>query len=183
MFGLHTKYNFNARFAAGVAVAVLGLAVAGFAWLQGQPGGSSPTVVHESVSLTHSLPPDVTDEQILAFHLALVNDEPLPPGFQETGRLGKIKGVLTGVQTLEPPEQMLSVTLTDDIADLNEAWLYLDSQLLFHATRQNGSIVDRGDQGIAMLNGFIPIHGDFTVRLEWDGASGHFVAQDAIAGL
>ena len=131
----------------------------------------APVTVHKSNVLAHTSSAEPTLNDLYALHDSLEEGTPLPSLFTYAGTSGSVVAVLTGVQ-INGQEQQVSVTVMDDIVDLDDAWLYLGTQLLFHASRANGSVIDRNGWAVATLSGFVPMQGTIDARVEWKGGTG-----------
>jgi hypothetical protein len=142
-----------------------------YGFVQGIPGGSTPTTVHESSSFSYTQTTAPSFQDLIDLNNAMCNGTAPPSIFSFVSNGGRVKAVLTGVEVQSPHEQQLSVTVIDDIADLDDAWLYLGSQQIAHASRQQGTVVDRNFSSIATLTAFVPAEGPVDVRVTWEGAS------------
>jgi hypothetical protein len=95
----------------------------------------------------------------------------LPTGFAAGAFQGSASIALTGMELNETDEQQISVTVVDEIADIDYAELYNGTQLLFTATRAAGSIVNRASLSIATLTAFVPFS-NVTIRVRWISTGG-----------
>ncbi len=79
----------------------------------------------------------------------------LPVGWT-ADNLGSVEGRDTGIRDAETGERLALVVVRDDIPDVDEAWLYLNGSVAFHATRSNGAVVNKNGKAVASLTVFLP---------------------------
>jgi hypothetical protein len=152
---------------------VLGLSVCsavGYAYFQ-QQSVSKQLVVSEAHAIT--CPVNPTQSEVTAFATAMVNQQPLPSGWAIAGFEGKVTATDTGHVMQPSGERAWTVNVVDDQSDIDFAKLYIDSELVFTATRASGSILDRNGMSIATLPVLVPPPGEsWTGRLEWTSVAG-----------
>lgn len=105
--------------AAGLAcVAIAG---AGLAVCRQVPGGSEPPLTRTERVSRWRYPPGATDEERQALIDHIHEGTPVPPGFTLLENLGEVTGTLTGIVDPATGERLITVTVADDVADLEEA--------------------------------------------------------------
>jgi uncharacterized membrane protein len=144
-------------------VALAGLTAAYFVRLQQQ----TSQVIYQARSITTSTPQNYTQAQEDAYIDAFANNLPFPPGFAKVSDNGSVTATLTGVFDPQTLEKQLVVTVRDDTSDLDIARLYLNSVLVFTATRASGSIVDRNGSALATLSTLVPGSSHYALEVRW----------------
>ena len=143
------KTAFGLLFAAGSVVTLVRQQMWEDCW---EPG----KVLYRSQSWSMEVPEGHSDEEMDAVMLAIMNDDPIPPGWSvDMGAL--IEGVYTGIHDGGSHEKLVTVTLEDETPDLESAELRLDGELVSRATRDDGSIVDEAGMAIATLPLWLPM--------------------------
>ncbi|MBI3818604.1 MAG: hypothetical protein HY286_07940 [Planctomycetes bacterium] len=89
-----------------------------------------------------------------------------PTGITLAEDKGHVEAVLTG-RVNAVGEKQLIVTVTDDTADIDHVDLYLNTTLLFRATRTNGAIIDRLGFGIATMTVYVPASLPYSLDVRW----------------
>ncbi len=154
---------FGLLFAAGSVVTLVRQQMWEDCWEPGQ-------VVYRSQSWSMDVPEGHSDEEMDAVMVAIMNDDPIPPGWSvDMGAL--IEGMYTGIHDGDSHEKLVTVTLEDESPDLESAELRLDGELVSRATRDDGSIVDEAGMAIATLPLWLPMP-PFELELTHTSASG-----------
>ena len=105
----------------------------------------------------------VTPEDMRAFNLARAQDKPLPAGWSRIRGAGTVRIVETG--------GTWKITVQARREDLVSATAYVDGSVVRSATRENGGIVDLGDDAIATR--VVPeTPWTFAGKVEWIGSDG-----------
>ena len=144
-----------------------------------QPGMPSQVMRVEANSFTYPAGSIPTVEAVTAYHTARLNGTALRPGWAVGGTEGKITVTDTGHVMVPSGERSWTASVVDDQVDLHSAHLYINSRLVFSATRANGTIIDRDGMSIATLSALVPPVGQaWTGRIEWIAEQGHVRSYD-----
>lgn len=153
-------------------VSVILISVLAFGFVQ--QGMSSQVMRVEANTFTYPAGSIPTVEAVTAYHTARLNGTTIPSGWAVGGTEGKVTVTDTGHIMVPSGERSWTASVVDDQADLDSAHIYINSQLVFSATRANGAIIDRNGMSIANLSALVPPVGQaWTGRIEWIAVNGH----------
>jgi len=152
--------------ALGVGGAALGAVSAAGAFQ-----GSDPSAfeVWKSFERTYNTPGTPSWGQVEDLVEAAANNSSLPAGHSLNQDLGLVRAVVTGIVSNQG-EPQVSVTLVDDIADVDIARFFVNDVVVAIATRANLGIVDRVDKAYATLTAFVPTALPYSLRVQWEAA-------------
>jgi hypothetical protein len=159
-----------------VAVAASGLSWAGYSFFRPP---ALPRTYHSS-SCAFTAPVDASEAERSAFMVAFAKNEPLPEGWSITNQT-TIDAIDTGV--VQPSgERLWIVTLEGNTSEVSNANAYVDSRYVFHATRENGAVVDQDGKSVATLPVLLPPPGEeWTAKVEWLDECGSVQTSSAIS--
>lgn len=131
---------------------------------------TAPIVLDDWKADDFAAPATISDAQMEALNIAIVQGSSLPSGFTKLQSVGAVKVTLTGA-ILDSGEVQFVVTLIDESADLETAQLYVGTTLLGTATPANGGIIDRSGLAAATLTGWQLPSAFTTGRIQWFNAA------------
>lgn len=160
-------------FRVSLAVCVLIAIGTVFALPQGLDYSNNSSQVYESATARMSRPSgsDPSTQEVLDLMGAYANGTPLPNGWVLDEDLGNVHARLTGIVDLTTGRKQIAVVVRDDVVDLDDAKLYLNGILKFHATLQNGAIVQSGTAAIATLTLLLPVSLPYDLEIVWSSST------------
>ena len=133
---------------------------------------SKPSTAYCSRTWTFKPPPNSTDADLEAWHVAVANHDPAPPGWPDTNGGNEVTGTFTGKIDPWTFRRELVVTVRDETNNLSSASFYLNDDLVCTVTRTDGGIVDDNGRSTATLTVHLPLIPRYTAEVRWVSDSG-----------